>query len=114
VTGAPLPTARFDVPSEMLIQPLPEGTAAALPDQVRAEVTAVLENRDQIQVPETLRSRHPIVKRWLEKKRERRKVDQLSGRRSEPPVCGELLISPESAIRHTHVGHGSALPAARP
>ena len=86
VTRTPLPTAKSDVPSEILIQPSPEGPEAALPEQVRAEVTAVLENRDQIQVPETLRSPHPIVKRWLEQKRERRKVDQLSGRRSEPPL----------------------------
>jgi len=86
VTRAPLPTAKSDAPSEILIQPSPEGPAAALPEQVRAEVTAVLENRDQIQVPETLRSPHPIVKGWLEQKRERRKVDQLSGRRSEPPL----------------------------
>jgi hypothetical protein len=54
-----------------------------LPQQVRAEVTALLENRDQIQVPETLRS---PLKSWLERKRERGKVDQLSGRRSEPPL----------------------------
>jgi hypothetical protein len=86
VTRIPLPTAKSDVPSEILIQPSPEGPAAALPEQVRAEVAAVLENRDQIQVPETLRSPHPIVERWLEQKRERRKVDQLSGRRSEPPL----------------------------
>jgi hypothetical protein len=86
VTRIPLPTAKSDVPSEILIQRSPEGPEAALPEQVRAEVTAVLETRDQIQVPETLRSPHPIVKRWLEQKRERRKVDQLSGRRSEPPL----------------------------
>ena len=86
VTRIPLPTAKSDVPSEISIQPSPEGLAAALPEEVRSEVTAVLENRDQIQVPETLRSPHPIVKRWLEQKRERRKVDQLSGRRSEPPL----------------------------
>jgi hypothetical protein len=64
----------------------PESPEAALQEQVRREVTAVLENRGQIQVPETLRSPHPIVKRWLEQKRERRKVDQLSGRRSEPQL----------------------------
>ena len=86
VTRIPLPTAKSDVPSEILIQPSAEGPAAALPEQVRAEVTAILENRDQIQVPETLRSPHPIVKRWLGQKLERRKVDQLSGRRSEPPL----------------------------
>jgi hypothetical protein len=81
VTRIPLPTAK--VPSEILIQPSPEGAEAALPEPIQAEVSAVLENRDQSQVPETLRSPHPIVKRWLEQKRERRKVDQLSGRRSE-------------------------------
>jgi hypothetical protein len=86
VVRIPLPTPKSGVSSEILIQPSPEGPAAALPEQVRAEVTAVLENRDQIQVPETLRSPHPIVKRWLEQKRERWKVDQLSGRRSEPPL----------------------------
>jgi hypothetical protein len=84
VTRIPFPTAKSDVPSEILIQPSPESPAAPLPEQVRAEVAAVLEVRDQFQVPETLRSPHPIVKRWLEQKRERRKVDQLSGRRSEP------------------------------
>lgn len=83
VTRIPLPTVKSDIPSQILIQPSPEGGEAILPEQVRAEVTAVLEHRDQIQVPETLRSPHPIVKRWLEQKRERRKVDQLSGRRSE-------------------------------
>jgi hypothetical protein len=66
VTRIPFPTAKSDVSSEILIQPSPEGPEAALPEQVRAEVTAVLETRDQIQVPETLRSPHPIVKRWLE------------------------------------------------
>jgi hypothetical protein len=86
VTRAQLPTAKSDIPSEILIQPSTEGPAAAVPEQVRAEVTAILENRDQIQVPETLRSPHPIVKRWIEQKRERQKVDQLSGRRSEPPI----------------------------
>ncbi len=86
VTRGPLPTAKSDIPSEILIQPSPEGSEAALPEQVRAEVTAVLENRDQIRIPETLRSPHPIVERWLDQKRERRKVDQLSGRRSEPPL----------------------------
>jgi hypothetical protein len=86
VTRAPLPTAKSEVPSEISIQSSPEGLAAALPEKVRSEVTAVLENRQQIQVPETLRSPHSIVKRWLEQKRERRKVDQLSGRRSEPPL----------------------------
>jgi hypothetical protein len=86
VNRIPLPTAKSEVPSEILIQPSPESPEAAFPEQVRAEVAAVLENRDQIQVPETLRSPHPIVKLWLERKRERRKVDQLSGRRSEPPL----------------------------
>jgi hypothetical protein len=86
LTKAPLPTVKSDFPSEILIQPSPEGLAATLPEQVRAEVTTVLESRDQIQVPETLRSPHPIVKRWLEQKRERQKVDQLSDRRSEPPL----------------------------
>lgn len=86
VTRIPLPTAKSDVPSEILIQPSPESLEAALPEQVRAEVTAVLDNRDQIQVSETLRSPHPVVKRWLEQKRERRKVEQLSGRRSEPQL----------------------------
>jgi hypothetical protein len=86
VNKIPLPTAKSDVPSEVLIQPSSGGLEAALPEPVRFEVTAVLENRDQIQVPDTLRSPHPIVKRWLEQKRERRKVDQLSGRRSEPPL----------------------------
>ena len=86
VTKVPLPTAKSDVSSEILIQPSPESPESALPQQVRAEVTALLENRDQIQVPETLRSPHPIVKSWLERKRERGKVDRLSGRRSEPPL----------------------------
>jgi hypothetical protein len=86
VTRIPLPTAKSDVPSEILIQPSPESPEALFPEQVRAEVAAVLENRDQIQVPETLRNPHPVVKRWLEQKRERRKVDQLSDRRSEPPL----------------------------
>ena len=86
VTRIPLPTAKSDVPSEILIQPSPESPEAALSEKVREEVAAVLEIRDQIQVPETLRSPHPIVKSWLERKRERRKVDQLSGRRSEPPL----------------------------
>jgi hypothetical protein len=86
VTRIPLPTAKSDVPSEISIQASPETLAAALPEEVRSEVTAVLENREQILVPETLRSPLPIVKRWLEQKRERRKVDQLSGRRSEPPL----------------------------
>jgi hypothetical protein len=85
VTRIPLPTAKSDVPSEILIQPSPE-SPEALPEAVRSEVTAVLEHREQIHVPETLRSPHPIVKRWLEQKRERRKVDQLSDRRSEPPL----------------------------
>jgi hypothetical protein len=76
VTKPPLPIAKSDLPLEIWIQPSPEGPAAALPEQVRTEVTAVLENRDQIQVPETLRNPHQIVERWLEKKRERRKVDQ--------------------------------------
>ena len=49
VTRIPLPTAKSDVPSEIFIQPSPEGPEAALPEQVRAEVTAVLETRDQIQ-----------------------------------------------------------------
>ena len=89
VTRIPLPTAKSDVGSEILIQPSPEGPGAALPEQIQAEVTAVLENRDQIEVPETLRSPHPIVKHWLDQKRERRKVDQLSDRRSEPPVLTE-------------------------
>jgi hypothetical protein len=48
VTRPPLPSASSDLPSEILIQPSPEAPAAALPEQVRAEVTAVLENRDQI------------------------------------------------------------------
>jgi hypothetical protein len=82
----PLPTAKSEHPSEIRIQPSPEGPAAVLPEQVQVEVTAVLENRDQIRVSETLRSPHPIVERRLEKKRERRKVDQLSGRRSEHPL----------------------------
>lgn len=86
VTRIPLPTPKSDVASEIWIQPSPEGLAAALPDEVRSEVSAVLENRDQIQVPETLRSPHPVVKRWLDQKKERRKVDQLSGRRSEPAL----------------------------
>ena len=86
MTRIPLPTGKSDVPSEISIQPSPEGLAAALPEEVQSEVTAVLENREQIQVPETLRSPHLIVKRWLEQKRERRKVDQLSGRRSEPQL----------------------------
>jgi hypothetical protein len=43
VTRIPLPTAKSDVPSEILIQPSPEGAESALPEQVRAEVTAVLE-----------------------------------------------------------------------
>jgi len=86
VTRIPLPTAKSDVPSEILIQPSRDSPAAVLPEQVRAQVTAVLEHRDHIQVPETLRSPHPIVKRWLEQKQERRKVDQLSGRRSEPSL----------------------------
>src|SRR5271154_6802856 len=89
VTRIPLPTAKSDVGSEILIQPSPEGPGAALPEQIQAEVTAVLENRDQIEVPETLRSPHPIVKHWLDQTRERRKVDQLSDRRSEPPVLTE-------------------------
>jgi hypothetical protein len=72
-----------DVPSEIVIQSSPESPAAALPEQVRAEVTAALENRDQIEVSETLRSPQPVVKRWLEQKRECRKIDQLSGRKSE-------------------------------
>jgi hypothetical protein len=84
VTRIALPTAKSDVPSEILIQPSPESPEAALSEKVREEVAAVLEIRDQIQVPETLRSPHPIVKSWLERKRERQKVDQLSGRRSEP------------------------------
>ena len=78
MTRIPLPTAKSDVPSEILIQPSPGNLEAALPEQVRAEVTAVLDNRDRIQVSETLRSPHPVVKRWLEQKRERRKVEQLS------------------------------------
>ena len=86
VTRIPLPTAKSDVSSEILIQPSPESPTARLTEQVRAEVTAVLENREQIRVPETLRSPHPIVKGWLEQRRERRKVDQLSGRRSEPSL----------------------------
>jgi hypothetical protein len=86
VTRPPLPTAKSEVPSEMVIQPSPEAPPTALPEQVRAEVIAVLEHRHQIIVPETLRSSHPIVKGWLEQKRERRKVDQLSGRKSEPPL----------------------------
>ena len=63
VTRIPFPTAKSDVSSEILIQPSPEGPEAAPPEQVRVEVTAVLENRDQIQVPETHRSPHPIVRR---------------------------------------------------
>jgi hypothetical protein len=55
VTKIPLPTAKSDVPSEILIQPPPESAAATLPDQVRDEVTSVLENLDQIQVPELAR-----------------------------------------------------------
>jgi hypothetical protein len=43
VTRSPLPNTKSDVPSEILIQPSPEGPEAALPEQVRAEVTAVLE-----------------------------------------------------------------------
>jgi hypothetical protein len=86
VARIPLPSAKSDVSSEILIQPSLEGPAAALPEQVRAEVSAVLKNRDQIQVPETLRSPHPTVKRWLDQKKERRKVDQLSGRRGEPQL----------------------------
>lgn len=86
VIKIPLPTAKSDVPSEILIQPSPESPEAGLSEKVREEVAAVLEIRDQIQVPETLRNPHPIVKGWLEQKRERRKVDQLSGRRSEPPL----------------------------
>jgi hypothetical protein len=86
VTRIPFPTAKSDVRSEILIQPSPEGPEAPWPEEVRTEVTAVLENRDQIHVSETLRSPHPIVKGWLEQKRERRKVDQLSGRRSELPL----------------------------
>jgi hypothetical protein len=82
----PLPTEKSEHPSEIRIQPSPEGPAAVLPEQLQVEVTAVLENRDQIRVSETLRSPHPIVERRLEKKRERRKVDQLSGRRSEPTL----------------------------
>jgi hypothetical protein len=89
VTRIPLSTAKSDVPSEILIQPSPESPEAALPEQVRAEVTAVLDSRDQIRVPETLRSPHPIVKSWLERKRERRKVDQLSGRRRSEPQLDE-------------------------
>jgi len=82
----PLPTAKSEHPSEIRIQPSPEDPAAVLPEQLQVEVTAVLENRDQIRVSETLRNPHPIVERRLEKKRERRKVDQLSGRRSEPTL----------------------------
>jgi hypothetical protein len=44
LTRAPLPTAKSDVPSEILIQPSPEGPAAALPEQVRAEVSRPDEN----------------------------------------------------------------------
>ena len=40
VTRIPLPTAKSDVPSEISIQPSPEGLAAALPEEVRSEVTA--------------------------------------------------------------------------
>ena len=40
VTRIPLPTAESDVPSEISIQPSPEGLAAALPEKVRSEVTA--------------------------------------------------------------------------
>jgi hypothetical protein len=69
-----------------LIQPSPDGPAGCVAGAGSSRVTAVLENRDQIQVPETLRSPHPIVKGWLEQKRERRKVDKLSGRRSEPAL----------------------------
>ncbi len=45
VTRAQLPTAKSDVPSEILIQPSPEGPAAALPEQVRAEVTTARAHR---------------------------------------------------------------------
>jgi len=61
VTKAPLRTAKSGLPSEVFIQPSPAGPAAALPEQVRAEVTAVLGNRDQIRGSETLRNPHPIV-----------------------------------------------------
>ena len=115
VTRIPLPTAKSDVPSEILIQPSPESPEALFPEQVRAEVAAVLENRDQIQVPETLRNPHPVVKRWLEQKRESRKVDQLSGGRSEPPldeterrklrILSAIFIETEKlghAVKETH------------
>ena len=44
VTRIPLPTAKSDVPSEILIQQSPESPAAPLQEQVRAKITAVLEN----------------------------------------------------------------------
>ena len=69
-----------------MIQPSPDGPAGCVAGAGSNRVTAVLENRDQIQVPETLRSPHPVVKRWLDQKKERRKVDQVSGRRREPPL----------------------------
>ena len=71
VTRIPLPTPKSDVASEISIQPSPDCLAAALPEEIRSEVTTVLESRDQLQVPETLRSPHLIVKRWLEQRRER-------------------------------------------
>jgi len=45
VPKVPLPSGKADFPSEVLIQFSPEGSAAALPEQVRAAVTAALENR---------------------------------------------------------------------
>lgn len=60
---------------------------------------------------------HPIVKRWLEQKRERRKVDQLSGRRSEPSF-GETerrkLRILNAIFRETgKLGHAVKEPVAR-
>ncbi len=67
VTRTRLPIAKSDLPLEIWIKPSPEGQEeVAVPEPVRAKVTAVLKNRDQIRVPETLRSPHSIVKRWLE------------------------------------------------
>src|SRR5260370_39019473 len=57
VTRIPLPTAKSNVPSEILIQPSPESPEAALSEKVREGGAADLGIRDKIQVPESLDAR---------------------------------------------------------
>jgi hypothetical protein len=85
VSKIPLPVPKSKLPPEISIQRTPVATESPVPEQVRAEVNAVIEKRDRIRVPETLSSPHPIIEKWLQQKRERHTANRLSGSRGTDP-----------------------------